>query len=79
MRTHPALINRRSNRLTIEQLKNTKINLDEEQINVFLPLYFRLILFLSEIPKNAEEKISRITKTNRSGEEITTSGISNGR
>ncbi|CAF4175338.1 unnamed protein product, partial [Rotaria magnacalcarata] len=35
MRTHPSLINRRSNRLTIEQLKSTKINLDEQQINKF--------------------------------------------
>ena len=35
MRTHPALINRRSNRLTIEQLKSTKLNLDEQQINVY--------------------------------------------
>jgi len=36
MRTHPALINRRSNRLTIEQLKSTKLNLDEQQINVLI-------------------------------------------
>lgn len=34
MRTHPALLNRRSNRLTIEQLKSTKLNLDEQEINV---------------------------------------------
>ncbi len=36
MRTHPSLINRRSNRLTIEQLKSTKLNFDEQQINVFI-------------------------------------------
>ncbi|CAF0767040.1 unnamed protein product [Adineta ricciae] len=35
MRTHPALINRRSNRLTIEQLKSMKVNLDDELINKF--------------------------------------------
>jgi hypothetical protein len=35
MRTHPSLINRRSNRLTIEQLKSMKINFDEQQTNVF--------------------------------------------
>jgi hypothetical protein len=34
MRTHPSLINRRSNRLTIEQLKSTKLNLNEQDINV---------------------------------------------
>ncbi|CAF1106895.1 unnamed protein product [Rotaria sordida] len=33
MRTHPSLINRRSNRLTIEQLKSTKFKFDEQQIN----------------------------------------------
>lgn len=36
MRTHPALINRRSNRLTIDQLKSTKFDLNEQQINVKL-------------------------------------------
>ncbi|CAF0847118.1 unnamed protein product [Adineta steineri] len=35
MRTHPSLINRRSNRLTIEQLKSMKLNCDDEQINKF--------------------------------------------
>ncbi len=36
MRTHPSLINRRSNRLTIEQLKSTKFDLDEQQMNVLI-------------------------------------------
>ncbi len=35
MRTHPSLINRQSNRLTIEQLKSTKLNFDEQEINLF--------------------------------------------
>ncbi len=35
MRTHPSLINRQSNRLTIEQLKSTKLNFNEQEINVF--------------------------------------------
>ena len=39
MRTHPALINRRSNRLTIEQLKSMKVNFDDELINVILRIY----------------------------------------
>jgi hypothetical protein len=60
MRTHPSLINRRSNRLTIEQLKSMKINFDEQQTNVFV---FRMkkfinISFILEISKNAKEKIS---------------------
>ena len=36
MRTHPLLLNRRSNRLTIEQLKSTKLELSEEEINVII-------------------------------------------
>jgi len=65
MRTHPSLINRRSNRLTIEQLKSMKINFDEQQTNVFFRMERLInISFILEISKNAKEKISRITKTN---------------
>jgi hypothetical protein len=80
MRTHPSLINRRSNRLTIEQLKSTKININDQQINVFhWTKKFHNSFFVLEISKNAKEKIFRITKTYWTWKEITTSRISNGR
>jgi hypothetical protein len=65
MRTHPLLINRRSNRLTIEQLKSTKINCDEEQMNVKFRIFLiKIELIFLAISKNAKEKIYSITKTN---------------
>lgn len=82
MRTHPALINRRSNRLTIEQLKSMKVNFDDELINVILWICLaesRSYLFLLEISKTTEEKICGIAKTDWSREEIESSGISDGR
>lgn len=68
MRTHPSLLNRRSNRLTIEQLKSTKLDIDDEQINV--KIFFsgnfvkNLFFVVLENSKNAKEKIYGITKTN---------------
>jgi hypothetical protein len=65
MRTHPSLINRRSNRLTIEQLKSTKFDLDEQQMNVLILISNSSNFpFYLEISKNAKEKIFRFTKTN---------------
>jgi len=60
MRTHPLLINRQSNRLTIEQLKSTKLNFNEQEINVFTIIIkkHKSIIFFLEITKNAKEKIS---------------------
>lgn len=84
MRTHPALINRRSNRLTIEQLKSTHLELDEQQINVVEVLsrrrasLFLSLLFL-EIAKDEKEEVRGTATTHRPREEITASGIRHGR
>lgn len=47
MRTHPSLINRRSNRLTIEQLKSTKLELNEQEINVLFDFLIKDNFYLN--------------------------------
>lgn len=85
MRTHPALLDRRSNRLTIEQLKSTKLEIDEAEMNVKKKKIFdfsfkeNFSFSLAENSQNEKEKVRRTSETSRTRKEFAASRSGDGK